>query len=202
MYHVIHCDKHTERDEHIRNMETILGQPISIFKGYCPTSYTLLEDLIQTSYKFKSLGHLGCYFSHHMLIKSLLDKTEGHTVIFEDDACFEKTLHEDILKIIECAPIDFDIILLGNYIHHNTCNHGQHITDNIYKMDPIPDCYGTHALLINNKSLEKIYNMNRTMNAHLDNKYAISIKNGELHGYVIYPILCSQADYGSHTINS
>ena len=204
MYHVIHCDKHTERENHIEDLNSLLGTKINIFRGYCPDSYEWVSDVdpdLKRCHTFDSFGHLGCYLSHHMLVKSLLGTKEGYSVIFEDDVTFEPGFHEEILKICEAAP-PFDMILLGNYIHPTTYNQGDHVRDNIYHMNPKQDCYGTHALLVNNKSIEKIYNLNKTMDSHIDNKYVTHIKKGDLIGYVICPPLCRQGDYGSHTIYS
>ena len=116
----------------------------------------------------------------------------GYSVIFEDDVLFNIGIHDKINKIIYdvevIANCDFDIIFLGNL----TNNHGTRLINNIYYMDPKANCWGTHALLINNKNIEKIYGALCNIKCEIDRHYADCIINGILKGLFVYPCDCLQ----------
>jgi GR25 family glycosyltransferase involved in LPS biosynthesis len=141
---------------------------------------------------FWKSGEIGCYLSHHMIIKNIMNSSlNGYTVIFEDDVVFKDTLHDDIEKIIthlDILDIEWDVIYLGNI----TDNHKDNVIDNIYTVDGNNVCTGTHALLVNNKNSEKIYKSNCNIIHAIDFQYKINIDNKNLNGLVIYPQLCFQ----------
>jgi GR25 family glycosyltransferase involved in LPS biosynthesis len=203
-YYIIHCDEHIERIVHINNISKILNDTLINFKGY----YT---KNISTNYKdkiefIKSIdinlnmdkntlsksGEIGCYLSHHMLIKELMENNiMGFSIIFEDDVVFNNNIENEINEIInklEKINIDWDIVFLGNI----TMNHRDLVIDNIYTIDKNNCCTGTHALLLNNKNLRKIYQSNCNIVHAIDWQYKINIDNNLLNGYVIYPPICWQ----------
>jgi len=204
-YFLIHCYEHIERIDNIINLQNIIKQQITIFKGYYTKNISndynaKLEYLkkfdknlkMEKNVFFKS-GEIGCYLSHHMLIKDILDSSKytEYTVIFEDDVKCNETLHDDINKIIKNMynkKLDWDIIFLGNL----TKNRAEKVIHNIYTIDKNNVCTGTHALLINNKNIQKIYNSNYNVLHSIDFQYKINIDNKNLNGYVIFPPICFQ----------
>jgi GR25 family glycosyltransferase involved in LPS biosynthesis len=204
-YYLIHCEEHRERESHIEMVKQILQRPIEVVKGYY-TRHHSLEYEKQSEYmkgsdpsiEFKDYhfwmpGQMGCYLSHHMLIKSISEKgVSDYSVIFEDDVLFDNTLHEKIEEIIETlADHDFDILFLGNLNE----NRGTHLLKNIYEMNPAQECWGLHALLIKNKNARKIYEKNRTILSELDKHYKQLFDTNQLKGLVVHPILCTQSGY-------
>jgi GR25 family glycosyltransferase involved in LPS biosynthesis len=203
-YILIHCDEHEERVSNIEKMQKILNRNITLFKGYYTKQNSILkEDIIcflknhDKSLEMKEIafwksGEIGCYLSHHIIIKNIMNSySNDYTVIFEDDVVFKDTLHEDIEKIINNLNglcVEWDIIYLGNI----TNNHKEKIIDNVYTIDENNVCTGTHALLINNKNAEKIYKNNCNIVHAIDFQYKINIDNKHLNGFVIYPQLCFQ----------
>jgi GR25 family glycosyltransferase involved in LPS biosynthesis len=203
-YILIHCDVHKERLSNIDNITKILNKNITLFKGYYTKQNSILkEDIIcflknhdknleMKEISFWKPGEIGCYLSHHIIIKNIMKtSSDDYTVIFEDDVVFKDTLHEDIEKIINNLNglcVEWDIIYLGNI----TNNHKEKIIDNIYTIDENNVCTGTHALLINNKNAEKIYKNNCNIVHAIDFQYKINIDNKHLNGFVIYPQLCFQ----------
>jgi GR25 family glycosyltransferase involved in LPS biosynthesis len=145
-------------------------------------------------------GEIGCYLSHHMLIKHIMDKVnkDEYSVIFEDDVTLKPHICDKIENIInkmKSVDIDWDIIFLGNIGK----NHGTNIIDNIYAIDSTRVCAGTHSLLINNKNVKRIYNTNCKIIHAIDFQYKINIDAGKLNGYVIFPPLCFQnREYSSN----
>jgi len=190
---MVHCDEHVDRLAHIINVRALLNQPIEIVKGYYTRDIPLCD---QASYMkshdpnlnindlpFYMSGAIGCYLSHHMLVKNIT--VEGHSVIFEDDVIFNSDLHECIVQIIKDSPA-FDVIFLGNIKD----SHGTRIINNIYNYNPTTDCWGTHALLIKNSP--KIYETSCTNICDLDHHYVKLMNSGELTGHFIYPSICFQ----------
>ena len=211
-YFIIHCKEHTERSPNIHYLQNNINSPITIFDGF----YTKLVSTEYVNklqyYKFHDSnmsmpvnvqtksGEIGCYLSHHMLIKYIRDKSnkDEYSVIFEDDATFKRPIGNDIENIItnmKLQNIDWDIIFLGNIGK----NHGNHIIDNIYTIDSTRVCAGTHSLLINNKNASKIYDTNCNIKHAIDFQYKINIDAGKLNGYVIFRPLCFQnREYSSN----
>jgi GR25 family glycosyltransferase involved in LPS biosynthesis len=204
-YFIIHCKEHIERLSNIDNVKQLLNTHITIFDGF----YTRLLNVeyhhklqhyklhdpnmsMPVNVQTKS-GEIGCYLSHHMLIKYIMDNAnkDEYSVIFEDDVTFKEPIGDNIDRIINNMKklnIDWDIIFLGNIGK----NHGKHIIDNIYTIDGKSVFAGTHALLINNKNASKIYDTNCKIIHAIDFQYKINIDAGKLNGYVIFRPLCFQ----------
>ena len=204
-YFVIHCKEHIERFSNIHNIQNNINAPITIFQGYYTKIvnteynhklqyYKLHDPNMSMSVNVQSKsGEIGCYLSHHMLLKHIMDisNKNEYSVIFEDDVTFKEPIGNKIDNIINNMKnknIDWDIIFLGNL----TKNRGTHIIDNIYSIDKTHVCVGTHALLINNKNASKIYDTNCKITHAIDFQYKININKGKLDGYVIFRPLCFQ----------
>uniref|UniRef100_A0A6C0HTN8 Glycosyl transferase family 25 domain-containing protein n=1 Tax=viral metagenome TaxID=1070528 RepID=A0A6C0HTN8_9ZZZZ len=158
---------------------------------------------------------IGCYLSHFMLIKSLLpensgryessgeflrqntdddvgigrilNKTQGYTMIFEND--FEivtDDLDHQIQHILQIIDKDFDLLYLGNLSEV----HSHLYKENIYDIQE--SVTGTHAYLVNHRNIQKIYNVLLSMDEAIDWKFSNSIQKKELQGLVIYPTLVNQ----------
>jgi GR25 family glycosyltransferase involved in LPS biosynthesis len=207
---MIHCSDNIERMHYINQIKDKLGKSIEIFNGI-NTRNIKINDAISIMktydpnihynprYKFNFYlpGQIGCYLSHHMCILQIMkNKIQGkhigeYSVIFEDDALIDNHLSNKINTIITHIinhKIEFDIAFLGNV----NANHGEHKVDNIYMLDSTNNCWGAHALLINNKNIEKLYKNNCSIKHEIDNHYAYSIRDGDINGFVIYPSICNQ----------
>jgi GR25 family glycosyltransferase involved in LPS biosynthesis len=212
-YYLIHCIEHNERKKHIHenilNKLSKLGQSIEIYKGIY-TKHILLKNQVEyvksfdeklnidNDFEFYLAGQIGCFLSHFKIIEKIMHEKKKHcdnneySVIFEDDVIFEINIHDKIIKIIYDLDIianqDFDILFLGNI----TGNHGRKLINDIYFMDPNANCWGTHALLIKNKNIEKIYNNLCNIFCEIDRHYAHCIVNTKLKGLFLYPCVCFQ----------
>jgi GR25 family glycosyltransferase involved in LPS biosynthesis len=204
-YFIIHCEQHIEREDHVKNIFKLCNDKIRLFKGYYTKNISV--DYNNKINYFKSIdknmnmkinvqsksGEIGCYLSHHMLIKYIHENSnkDNYSVIFEDDVILNENIDEDIKQIILNLineKLDWDLVFLGNL----TMNHQKLIKNNIYTIDKNNCCTGTHALLINNKNIEKIYNSNCDIIHAIDWQYKINIDNEKLKGYIIFPPLCNQ----------
>jgi GR25 family glycosyltransferase involved in LPS biosynthesis len=207
-HYVIHCDAHTERIPNIQRMHFFLQGNIEVVPGiYTPNVSMAREDQLavlrhhdpnlgfeQPDYQFTMCGQLGCYLSHHLLIKRIVESglTDGYTVIFEDDAIFQPTIVADIEHVVatmEQVRPDFDLVFLGNL--KQDC-HGNRVANNVYELDGKKELWGTHALLINNKKARKIYDLNCSIYWPMDGQYKRRMMTGQLSGYIVHPILAFQ----------
>lgn len=154
------------------------------------------EELITTGvlnekYKHPShlnYGEIGCYLSHLNLLKSV-KKREGYTIIFEDDFDIKDTeFIKHINSIIKSIKNQFDIIFLGNL----NDNHGEHIVDDIYKIDKGNWMWGTHAYLVNNENIDHIVDNMKRMTSAIDDMYETNAKMEILNICLIYPIMVDQ----------
>jgi len=207
-YYVIHCAEHTERSVYINNLQSKLGQNIEIFNGIntkfvnLNNQYKYIKNFDnkitfnkkEPQFKFFFPGQIGCYLSHFKLVEKIMNtykqNDSEYSVIFEDDVVFDIDLHDKIQKIIGDINLknhDFDLVFLGNQNN----NKGEKLENNIYFLDQTNDCWGTHALLIKNCYIKKIYNVNCNIKHAIDVHYTNSIINKEINGLVIYPSICS-----------
>jgi GR25 family glycosyltransferase involved in LPS biosynthesis len=209
-YYIIHCLEHSERLDHINNFKNIFGKEIIIFPGINTTKVSLEDQeqyisnynkniIFKENFRFCRAGEIGCYLSHFNIIENIMINQQNkeseydYSIIFEDDVWFDSTnIHEEIDKIIDNLNnenIDFDIIFLGLTFCTNI---GIHIKDNIYLCNHDEYLWGTHSLLINNKNIKKIYDLNFIIHGAIDNHYKNLSINNKLKILVINPQLFSQ----------
>jgi GR25 family glycosyltransferase involved in LPS biosynthesis len=212
-YYLIHCLQHTERQKQIDIFQKKFEQQINVFNGIYTKNVPLKNQLdyiksfnknIINKFSFIYSGEIGCYLSHFSIIEKIMNEKKNnsdydYTVIFEDDIDCNHNIkpHEEIEKIINdvnSINFDFDLIYLGNLNN----NKGVKIINNVYYLDEASNCWGTHALLINNKNIEKIYNSILTIYRQIDNQYSILGKKKVINCAVIYPSIFFQANYKSN----
>lgn len=195
--YVIHCTKHTERLVNIEHHLKKLFPELKIWEGtYITHSVDDIEKEIQlytpeirikNKNIFKTVGEIGCYLSHYSLLKHIKQQQSSskYTLIFEDDAM----LKQDVTELQEkLEKVKFDIFYLGLNIH----NKGANICDNIYSIDPGMLVPGAHAYIINNASINKIYQSVLCPIGPIDYQYELFIKNKTINAVVVYPYFCIQ----------
>ncbi len=194
-YKVIHlknsCDK---KYKNILLNEQKLGKKINIFDGIYGknvdiNNLSVFDPKIKLNYKFKNKSELGCYLSHLMVYKNASKSNKKFTVLFEDDIdIVSNNLHKEILKIINDADDNFDLIYLGNLYESKSIK----IKENIYKKNNLIPLYGCHAMLINNKNANKIFSYLSNINDTVDKHLETLINQNKINAYVIYPSLVNQ----------
>jgi GR25 family glycosyltransferase involved in LPS biosynthesis len=205
-YYVIHMLKSIERKQNINLMENKLQKHINIFNAIDGQNITDINDYdpkLNCTIKTINKNILGCYLSHYLLIRQLINNniTDNYTVIFEDDFNINYNNLDGIIKNIISNAGDFDIIFLGLLNSYPDTN--IKLYNNIYNTSHV--LWGTHALLFNNKSLHKIYNELQNMNEVMDEKYSNLYKLDNFKILYIKPYLVTQnlnlnSLIGSHTI--
>ncbi len=200
--YVIHMSDNKERKKNIDEQIPKLGDiPIEIFeavkgKELDLTKFKKNEGDLDNDWivdnKGKRLNEVGCYASHRGLMKKIIDenKKNGYTLIFEDDFFIEpKNLKDEVYKILDKVPNkDFDILYLGTNSH----NHGVKIVDNLYNYDKNTNLYGIHGYLINNKNMEKLYELIKKIDYPIDVKFKDLADAGKIQIYTVYPDLVNQ----------
>ena len=143
---------------------------------------------------FKSVGEIGCYLSHHTLLKHIKETSTPakYTLILEDDGMLLKDAANIQHKLMN---IDFDILYLGL----NNYNKNKNITDDIYSIYKTKPIQGTHAYVVNNNNISKIYENTLTPSGPIDYHYEELIKNDKLNAFIIFPYLCVQDRESFHS---
>jgi GR25 family glycosyltransferase involved in LPS biosynthesis len=193
-YYVIHMkDSHNKYDNIIKN-ENKLQKKINIYDAVIGKNIDLnnlskIDPNINFNFNYNYISEVGCYLSHMLLIKSLINSNSKYSVVFEDDLkILADNLNDKINEIISKLDNDFDIIYLGNLNN----NHNEKVVDNIYTINKGEYLWGTHAYIINNKNASKIYESLLNIDVAIDNKLKNNINNDIIKAYVIYPILVDQ----------
>jgi GR25 family glycosyltransferase involved in LPS biosynthesis len=187
-YYVIHISTNKKRSDNINLMSNKINNKINIFEAIKGSEINNVLDFdanINFNFKYNHINEVGCYLSHLLLIKSLINSNYKYTIIFEDDFNIKNDSFNNEVNNILNSVDDFDILYLGNL----NDNHGNNYKDNIYYINKKDYLWGTHAYIINNKNAHKIYNNLLNLDLAIDNKYKYLIEHNFLNGYVIYPII-------------
>jgi GR25 family glycosyltransferase involved in LPS biosynthesis len=136
-------------------------------------------------------SEIGCYMSHVKIYNLIKERNlPGYSVYFEDD--FNIVTDEFLAKVRRALEImkdkDFDLMYLGT----NYGNHGDHIKEDLYHIDKGNTLYGAHAILINNKNIDKIIEQTKYIEVPVDVRLEQLCHGNELVGVVIYPHLVLQ----------
>lgn len=193
-YYVIHCKDNIKRFNNIQLMQNKLLKNINIFDAIMPKmedQHNLsIYDLNIKNYKeIKYVGELGCYLSHYLLIKSLINSEFEYTVIFEDDFnILIPNLDDKINHLLNTIDIDFDLLFLGT----QSKVFGEHYKENIYFINNKSKIWGAQGYIINNKKINKVLELIKNINFEIDIEIFNHIKKQNLIGLFVNPIYISQ----------
>jgi GR25 family glycosyltransferase involved in LPS biosynthesis len=203
IYNVIHMkNSNQNKFNNILNMEKQIKKPLNVFdavvgKNVDLNNFKQFDENMTLNFHYEYIGEIGCYLSHFMLLKqAAADTVNDYTVILEDDFQVNiVNLHEEINNIINKTNGDFDMIFIGCLNE----NHGESIVDNIYHIDKDNQLLGTHGLLINNKSANKIVSNLININMPIDHKFNQLIRSNIINAKIIHPPIVdqNQADFDS-----
>ena len=197
-YYVIHMRSNEQRMKNILSQEHTLGHTIHVFDAVVGKNVDVnhlneFDPQLRNNMNYKYVNELGCYLSHFMLVKSLVDNhiDQGYTVIFEDDFLIKQpNLHDHIVQSIQDLKHGnehMDMLFLGNCSSHQ----GKLYKKDIYYANKTMDLMCTHAYVINNQSAVKLYQLLLDMDTVIDNKYSV-LKNGTLDVFLITPTVVDQ----------
>ena len=116
---IILLERDLERVNHVNNnLKPLLEDPIIFpaIDGKTDQIESIMkrENLeISNSFKEKALrGQIGCYLSHYLLWKHIVDSNISEAIIFEDDANITDTFYNSLNKIKEELPVDYKFLYL------------------------------------------------------------------------------------------
>jgi GR25 family glycosyltransferase involved in LPS biosynthesis len=201
-YYIIHLKRSDKRKDNIIKVKEVLNKEITVFDAIDGNDIIDINDniifkntIIEAPFTFDqsiktklTYGEIGNYLSHLSLLYKLKDVSEGYTIIFEDDIIFKSNLDNIIRGILGKIKIDFDILFLGN----NKKNYGEKYIDEIYYIDKNNVLWGTHAYLINNKNINKIYSNFNYLLFQTDLIFKDLINNDKLNCLILEPSIVLQ----------
>jgi GR25 family glycosyltransferase involved in LPS biosynthesis len=151
---IIHRDEDTDREPTIEALEQALGHTIQRFDAI--SGDFLLEQGFPSQHPRESTptsaGNIGCTASHIEILEATLRSEFQQVCIFEDDAELvgELELYLDAVKNLPEA----DLVFLGV----NEIVDGEPVAERIFK---IRRFWGTHAVLVNRRACEAIFEVYR-----------------------------------------
>lgn len=136
-------------------------------------------------------NELGCYMSHskvHELISK--NPANGYSVVFEDDF---NIVTDDFIENVENAVRklkneDFDMLYLGT----NYDNHGKLFKDNVHHVDKGGSLFGAHAILYNNKNINKVIQLTKYIEVPVDVRYENLSYSDTIKTFVLFPHIVKQ----------
>lgn len=154
---VINLKKNTARwniskeriqDAGFRNIERF----DAIDKNNLEANWKLLNNPVIASQKdpcfYKFPGKQGCFLSHILIWKDIIEKEIPVTTIFEDDVLFHDRWKEIAPVYFKNTPQNYDILYLGSQFE---------MVSNFH-VDRVP-VYCLHAYVITYEGAKKLYNM-------------------------------------------
>ena len=186
-----------DRLNNIKNQEiknNIIINKFNAIKGIDIDQQQLINDnLLDKNFynlSLKRSNEIACYSSHLKLLITIRDKIinkSKYYIILEDDfnICNDnfKAIINDAIKQVK----SFDIIFIG--WENNDSNSINTHSLNLYKFNPINNFYGTHAYLINPKSIDKIINLIKFIDMPIDEKYKKLNSLNQLEIYWLNPVV-------------
>lgn len=194
---VINLDKDTQKWVTFQNAfsQTTTNIHIERFKAVDGKQYrkTLHPNISNWAHYFNTDKTIGCFKSHTMVWKQIVERNLEYAVVFEDDVNPTKNWEERVLSTIrDMSNSPWDIILLG-YHSQNITKHSDKTpllfsmlkflkigkeSRNIANGIISPVTFGgTHAYLISNEGAKKLLEL-----CKIHNGVAIDLRMAVLHG--------------------
>jgi hypothetical protein len=153
---VINLTKNTERlnisTERIKEAGfTNLERFNAIDKDHLEENWKLLNNPTMAAIDkcfYIFLGKQGCFLSHMLIWKDIIEKEIPITTIFEDDVIFDKNWKDAAPVFFQVTPPDYDILYLGSQFHGVArCDVDKLLV------------FCTHAYTITYEGAKKLYNL-------------------------------------------
>ena len=139
-------------------------------------------------------GMIGCYLSHYLIFKQIVDDQLPYAVIFEDDANIHPRIYsKKIQSIVEedgTFPLDWDVILLGHW-----CKKCVPVTNDYTNVQYF---WGTHGYMVSQQGAQKLINLRENeISMQIDGFMSYLSQQGQLKVLAIHPSYVVQANFGS-----
>jgi GR25 family glycosyltransferase involved in LPS biosynthesis len=122
--------------------------------------------------KYGTDSMIGCGLSHLFIWQDAIKKNYKNILVLEDDVYFSNDFNKYLQNVIEEVPKDYDILYLG--YKDTICKAPKDCSFNYIYKPTFPLL--THAMIISNKGLNKLLNLIRKIDDHIDWKIARNVK--------------------------
>jgi GR25 family glycosyltransferase involved in LPS biosynthesis len=113
---------------------------------------------------------IGCWMSHYRVLKDAYENKYDNILIFEDDVIFHEMFNQLFPLALNDLPTDWEILHLGYCCAFSPIDAWWYLY--------YPKC--THAYILNKAGIDKMYNINFTINIGHDNVYCDRFYDGNL----------------------
>ena len=159
------------------------------------TTWALYHLLYKTNRRdhvqLGSFGAIGCYLSHVLLWKKMIDENLPCLLIFEDDATFTNDFSLKIDKVIDNLPSDADILFLGVNANFNPQPYNNDFTIIGGQF------FGTHGYIISNNGAKKMFQYLFPIEIQIDAFMSYQNIFKRLRLYVLKESICTQSEHSS-----
>lgn len=166
----------------LERFNAIYGKDLNIQKYVTPTAYSVLLENEEKNYRTKhyqlTRGAVGCYLSHMALFEKLLeDNTVDYYIIFEDDAIVMSSVYNRILKALNMAPSDWDMIVFSPIMEVSK-RKGR-------LFNKFETFWGLSGYIVNKKGARTLVEefKSRPISMQIDSKMSLMIMQGKLKVY-------------------
>jgi GR25 family glycosyltransferase involved in LPS biosynthesis len=162
----IYCINLARRHDRWKNMQ----------QEFDKHNFTVHKWIAIDSKEYNLRNPLACYLSHMSLLNFCNLMEQKQVLIFEDDVVLSNNFTQKLQDILKEIPSDWDALSL-----HCFKAETNKISDNLCKL--LSPMFGTHAILLNKKGIEKVINnknktcLEEAYFAALDNFYAVNLEN-------------------------
>lgn len=147
--YLISLEKDVDRRNNILNNIDV-DDIYSVNGKYINRDKLIKDNIIVNNCTLKN-GEIGCYLSHvHFLKKSL--KNNNLTLLLEDDIDITTKNLEEIQKVIDNAPDDFEILFIGHNYYEEHFDKENYNTEN-YNYKHVNLVFGCQCYVFNNKKI-------------------------------------------------
>ena len=191
----LYCRELGERKQIAASHFRKVGLDVDFFEGIHGKTYGLKSSIIcnvdgKNKEWYISAGHLGLNLGHRMVWEHVMHTDMQEVIIFEDDARPTAMFEMQYNRCRRNLPDDWEICYLGWIDSHP--RELQRVGDCVHRMklrSGVP--FGTHAMLLNRRGIQKLLDHTRVCNMHIDvllAKHVLPKSNF----YVCYPSLVRQ----------
>lgn len=213
--YIINMDKDIIRLQKVKIECEKMNIKFERFKG-CEVKILSNEEknkyLTNFCQNFCTNGIKGCGISHIKIYENIIKNKYKNTLILEDDVYFTDNFHNILNEALNELPEDYDILYLGSFGLSNIKTYYDY--NNIFKIFSlfkkknnkeyktiyIPEyALGTYGYIVSNKGCEKLLNIIKKLNYHID--FTIAYNNNKLNIYGTKEKIVHQKNEDSNNAN-
>ena len=137
---------------------------------------------------FISQGHIALDIGHWSMWSHILHSGFEEALVLEDDAYLTTDFHQQYRQVRNDLPQDWELCYLG-WLHRGHSREMEQVKGRVHTMEGCP--FGTHAMLIRRRGIEKLLKHVRVFNQHIDILIARDALP-HIKTYYVYPSIITQ----------